>query len=87
MAKKYSSILAPKTGQNRDKPRKNAAKKGKQAISEEIDLFSLAAGEGFEVPDVLFFRVIPCLFACIFSLFDRSICYLLPPDVTWCRPV
>ena len=43
------------------KPAKTLQKKEKQAISEEIDLFSLAAGEGFEVPDVLFFRVIACL--------------------------
>ena len=31
----------------------------------------MAAGEGFEVPDVLFFRVIACLLGRIFSLIAR----------------
>lgn len=34
--------------------------KEKQAISEEIDLFSLAAGEGFEIKILVLFRVIWC---------------------------
>jgi hypothetical protein len=61
LSKKIHPFWPRKRAKIGTNPAKMLQNKEKQAISEEIDLFSLAAGEGFEVPDLLFFRVIACL--------------------------
>ena len=78
----------PKIGTN---PAKTLQNKEKQVISEEIDLFSLAAGEGFESADRFFINLSSPVFTCICLLLWKKAPAIIPVNTaqksTGCYPV